>query len=132
MPSDYLTHQLNAHGVLKLENIKTINTNAARFWLTGLLFAVTADLYRLRNNLQRVALLEKCGEKVLEKDNDLKKELTGLKSEQSKIFFELVQDSLDLIIPGSILQYVPVSNGIVGLAGTITSLMGVYGAWPKS
>lgn len=93
---------------------------------------MTADLYRLRNNLQRIALLQKGGEKALEKDNDLKKELAGLKAEQSKILFELIQDSLDVIIPGSILEYIPVSNGVVGLAGTVTSLMGVYGAWPKS
>ena len=35
---------LNAHGVIKLENLKWINTNAARCWLFGLLFAVVKFL----------------------------------------------------------------------------------------
>ena len=119
---------LNAHGIVKFDQIKSINTHAARCWFIGLLFAVTADLYRLRNNMQRIEVLEK----AKSTEDALKKELATLKKEQSKILLETVQDGLDLIIPGSILEYFKVDQGVVGLAGTITSLIGFQAAWPKS
>jgi hypothetical protein len=50
---------LNAQGIWKVNDIQWVNKNAARCWLTGLLFAVAADLYRLRNNMQRLAILQK-------------------------------------------------------------------------
>lgn len=143
-----LSAQLNAQGVIKFDQIKAINTNAARCWFIGLLFAVTADLYRLRNNLQRIQLLEKSD---LRGNDALKKELGTLKKfvtivavlmllllfilydrEKTKIMLETAQDTLDLVIPGSILEYIKVDSGIVGLAGTVTSLIGWQAAWPKS
>ena len=54
------------------------------------------------------------------------------KREHGKIMLETLQDSLDLIIPGTILEYFPVSQGVVGLAGTITSIIGWNAAWPRS
>ena len=44
---------------------------------------------------------------------------------------ELVQDSLDLVIPGSLLEWIPVGPAFVGLVGSITSMMGCWAAWPK-
>ena len=92
---------MNAQGVIQLSSIKSINTNAARCWFFGLLFAVTADLYRLRNNLLRLETIEKAGPKELAANEHLKKEYATLKKEQSKITLELFQDSLDLLIPGT-------------------------------
>ena len=148
-----LNAQLNAQGVVKIDNIKWVNTNAARCWFVGLLFAVCADLYRLRNNLQRLSILSKAstingagGKPALKTDEDaLKKEVATLQKyslincfeslfnsrEQQKIMLEVIQDALDLIIPGSILEYINVSQGVVGLVGTITSIIGWSAAWPR-
>eukprot|EP00158_Paraphelidium_tribonemae_P007505 Partr_v1_DN28272_c3_g1_i1_m76484 putative peroxisomal biogenesis factor 11 len=122
---------LNAFGVVKLENIQWYNKNAARCWLAGLLFAVMADTYRLRNNMQRIDSLHKFGMQKFDNDLSMKREADSLQAEQSKIVLELFQDSLDLIIPASILELVPVSQGVVGMAGTITSFIGCRNAWPK-
>ena len=49
----------------------------------GLLFAVTADLYRLRNNMQRIEVLEKANGQSSE--DGLKKELASLKKYLSSL-----------------------------------------------
>jgi peroxin-11B len=45
---------------------------------------------------------------------------------------QLVSDLCDLTVPSSALGYVNFDDGIVGLAGTLSSVLGVYGAWQKT
>jgi peroxin-11B len=45
---------------------------------------------------------------------------------------QLISDICDLTVPGSALGYVNLDDGIVGLAGTVSSLIGVYGVWQKT
>lgn len=68
----------NAQGVVKVQDIQWYNRNAARCWFFGLIFALTADLYRLRNTVQRLSAIEKGGAKVLAEEADLKKEHAAL------------------------------------------------------
>ena len=125
---------LNANGIVKLNDIKWFNQNAARCWLTGLVFAVAADVYRLRNNVQRLQLLDKAGVKKFDDNqaNAVQKERDSLKKEQKKILVELLQDALDVAIPASLLEYVNWGQGTIGLIGTVTSVIGCRNAWPKS
>jgi hypothetical protein len=43
-----------------------------------------------------------------------------------------LQDLIDLVIPLSLMGIIDVSPGVVGLAGTITSLLGAASLWPSS
>ena len=45
---------------------------------------------------------------------------------------QLIADLCDLTIPSSALGYVTLDDGIVGLAGTMSSLIGVWGIWKKT
>ena len=45
---------------------------------------------------------------------------------------QLISDVCDLTIPGSALGYANLDDGIVGLAGTLSSLIGVYATWNKT
>lgn len=45
---------------------------------------------------------------------------------------QLISDICDLTIPSSALGYVNLDDGIVGLAGTVSSLIGVYSVWQKT
>lgn len=45
---------------------------------------------------------------------------------------QLVSDLCDLTVPSSMLGYVNFDDGFVGLAGTVSSLLGAYGAWQKT
>ncbi len=45
---------------------------------------------------------------------------------------QLISDICDLTVPSSALGYVNLDDGIVGLAGTLSSLIGVYSVWQKT
>ena len=45
---------------------------------------------------------------------------------------QLISDICDLTVPSSALGYVNLDDGIVGLAGTVSSLLGVYSVWQKT
>jgi peroxin-11B len=71
---------LHIVSVIKVSDFKSLQKNSARFWFYGLLFAVAADLYRVRNNFQRQYEMEKA------KGSDTtKKELATLHKEKSKV-----------------------------------------------
>jgi peroxin-11B len=52
--------------------------------------------------------------------------------ERAAINLQLISDFCDLTVPTSALGLVNLDDGIVGLAGTVSSLIGVYGAWKKT
>jgi len=45
---------------------------------------------------------------------------------------QLISDICDLAVPSSALGYINLDDGIVGLAGTVSSLIGVYTVWQKT
>lgn len=45
---------------------------------------------------------------------------------------QLISDICDLSIPSSALGYANLDDGIVGLAGTVSSVLGVYAIWQKT
>ncbi len=52
--------------------------------------------------------------------------------ERAAINLQLLSDLCDLTVPTSALGWTNLDDGIVGLAGTVSSLIGVYGAWKKT
>lgn len=52
--------------------------------------------------------------------------------ETKKVVQSTIQDMIDLIIPLSLMGMIDVSPGVVGLAGTVTSILGAISAWPAS
>ena len=45
---------------------------------------------------------------------------------------QLISDVCDLTIPGSALGYANLDDGIVGLAGTLSSIIGLMAVWKKT
>lgn len=52
--------------------------------------------------------------------------------ERSASQLQLISDLCDLTVPYSALGWVNFDDGIVGLAGTLSSLIGVYSQWKKT
>lgn len=52
--------------------------------------------------------------------------------ERNTTNFQLISDLCDLTIPSSALGYANLDDGIVGLAGTVSSLIGVWSTWKKT
>jgi peroxin-11B len=137
---------LDAMGVKKDPKAKSIQTTAYRFWLTGLLASALAGIYNTYKLRERAKTVD-------EKDAEAKVEkvkiaryvgrscsgiLTGRVTliantrQQRLVNIQLVSDLCDLTVPSSALGYTNFDDGIIGLAGTTSSLLGVYGAWQKT
>lgn len=52
--------------------------------------------------------------------------------ERNAASIQLVSDLCDLTVPATALGFVNLDDGIVGLAGTLSSLLGVYTVWKKT
>lgn len=45
---------------------------------------------------------------------------------------QLISDLCDLTVPSTAIGWASFDDGVVGLAGTVSSLLGVYGVWQKT
>ncbi|KAG0223024.1 peroxisomal biogenesis factor 11 [Mortierella sp. GBAus27b] len=134
----YLTYDalifLDGAGAYKFKEIKRYNELANKFWLAGILFSILTGLYKTRRiQIRRGAAvrnLKQSGEKEGDKSH-AHTELKAIAKEQRDVNWQLLQDALDALIPSSSLGYVNLDDGIVGLVGTITSIMGAQTQWAK-
>lgn len=115
----------DALGVKKDPRAKNIQATAYRFWFTGLTASALAGVY----NTYRLRERSKA---VNEKDAESKVEKVKIARQQHAVNIQLISDLCDLTVPSTMLGYANFDDGIIGLAGTTSSLLGVYGAWQKT
>ncbi|KAK6599047.1 peroxisomal biogenesis factor 11 [Botrytis cinerea] len=116
---------LDAAGIRKSPSTKRIQKEAYRFWLMGLLFSTASGMYSLYNLRQQSAKIDK-------KDGESVVTSKRIEKERAAINMQLLSDLCDLTIPSSAIGLANFDDGIVGLAGTLSSLIGVYGTWKKT
>lgn len=58
--------------------------------------------------------------------------LTTVRRERTSTNLQLMSDLCDLTIPSAALGYANLDDGLVGLAGTVSSMVGVWSAWKKT
>lgn len=122
---DALTY-FDSVGVRKFEGAARLQKEAYRAWLAGLLCNVVAGVYQLYN-LQIAA--KKNTESV---DAEKAVEKKTLEKERGTTQLQLISDLCDCTVPSSALGYVDFDEGVVGLAGTVSSLIGLMAAWSKT
>ena len=113
---------IDAVGIRKLATAKKLQANAYRAWFAGLVCNVLAGLYMLR----------KLGEQekgVKKEDGEGAVEGKKVAAEKRKVRLQLLCDVCDLGVPGSALGYVALDDGMVGLMGTLSSLIGIWTQW---
>ncbi|KAI0133525.1 peroxisomal biogenesis factor 11 [Xylariales sp. AK1849] len=125
----YLTFDLatvlDSVGIRKWEGAKSAQKEAYRFWALGLLCSIvgqTYTLYRLREREGKVDKKE--GEGVVESKT--------IAIERAASQLQLVSDLCDFTVPAAALAWIGFDDGFVGLAGTVSSLIGVYSQWKKT
>jgi hypothetical protein len=106
-----IDHAQWAHkvGYINLQNEKRLTDIHSKAWFFGLLSGAILSAYKLRLQQQK------------ERDE----------SKEFKLKQGLVKNSIDLIIPSARLGWLDVSDTVVGLAGTLTSFIGIYDTYPK-
>ncbi|KAM0794907.1 peroxisomal biogenesis factor 11 [Usnea florida] len=116
---------LDAAGIRPLASVKRLQQEAYRAWFAGLTCNAIAGLYTLWQLRQRDQRVDKSdGEGVVESKKIMK--------ERNTTNLQLISDLCDLTIPSSALGYANLDDGIVGLAGTVSSLIGVWSTWKKT
>ncbi|KAM0286801.1 hypothetical protein ACHAQH_000821 [Verticillium albo-atrum] len=116
---------LDAVGIRKSPRAKTLQREAYRFWAMGIACSIIAQVYTLYRLRQREARVDnKDGEGVVEGKR--------IALERATSRLQLLSDACDLSVPTTALGWVAVDDGVVGLAGTLSSLIGVYTQWKKT
>ncbi|OJI98446.1 hypothetical protein ASPVEDRAFT_80095 [Aspergillus versicolor CBS 583.65] len=116
---------VDAIGFRKLDGVKRIQESAYRSWFSGLLCSVVASVYTLYRLGEKQKTLDlKEGEGVVEAKK--------LEKERSAARIQLFSDLSDLVIPASAIGLANFDDGLVGIAGTVSSLIGLWSQWRKT
>ena len=99
-----------------------------RAWFTGISFSIISSLYQLYRLRERSLKLSSNKGAEAEPIVEGKK----IAKEVNAVRLQLVSDLCDITIPASALGWAKLDDGIVGLAGTGSSLLGVYSTWKKT
>lgn len=129
MTFDAMTY-VDAAGIRKFEGAKRLQQEAYRAWMFGLASNIIAGVYTLYTLQVASRKLEASKSESLdaEKAVEVKKSAKDRQTAQ----LQLISDLCDFTVPSSALGYLNLDDGIVGLAGTVSSLIGLYGAWAKT
>ncbi|KAI9572850.1 peroxisomal biogenesis factor 11 [Boletus coccyginus] len=117
---------------LKPSTTKRVASISNRFWLSGILLSITHGLLkagRLAQEAKKLRASESWGEKELGDVAQREARQLALEKVRSDARYQFTIDILDVWIPASNLGLVNVNDGIVGLAGFISSVMGMYAQW---
>ncbi|CAG8909638.1 unnamed protein product [Penicillium egyptiacum] len=112
-------------GIRKLSSAKRLQDSAYRSWAAGLIFSTVAGVYTLFRLQEKEKTIDrKEGEGVVEAKK--------IEKERSAARIQLISDVCDLAAPLSAVGIVNLDDGIVGIAGTVSSLIGVWSQWRKT
>ncbi|KAF2744769.1 peroxisomal biogenesis factor 11 [Sporormia fimetaria CBS 119925] len=116
---------LDAAKIRPFSGAQRLAREAYRAWFTGLTFSLISSLYSLYRLRERAAVVsEKDGEGVVEKKK--------IQKETNAVRLQLISDLCDITVPSTALGWAKFDDGFVGLAGTVSSLLGVYAQWKKT
>ncbi|KAI1000487.1 hypothetical protein K3495_g7708 [Podosphaera aphanis] len=121
---DAMTY-LDLAGIRKSPSTPRLQREAFKFWMFGLLFSAASGAYSLYSLKQEEAQIDKkSGEGVVASKR--------IEKDRAAINLQLLSDLCDLTIPTSAIGLMSFDEGLVGLAGTVSSLIGVYTQWKKT
>ncbi|KAF2097715.1 peroxisomal biogenesis factor 11 [Rhizodiscina lignyota] len=122
---DHLT-MLDSAGIRPSPNAKRIQREAYKAWLAALTFSAVAGVYKLYGQQQRARTLNK-------QEAEGAVEVKKLERERGETTRQLISDLCDITVPTFALGYSNVlDDGLVGLAGTLSSILGLVQQWQKT
>ncbi|KAI6044947.1 peroxisomal biogenesis factor 11 [Pisolithus marmoratus] len=122
---------------IKLINLKPSTSQKVtrvsnQFWLSGILFSIVHDLLkagRLAVDVKKLRLPDNQGEKDLADETQRELKQFALQKMRADVRYQFIIDMMDIWIPASNLGLVNVNDGIVGLVGLASSIMGMRAQW---
>jgi len=122
---DNITY-VDSVGVYKWQQAKDVQRRAWQAWFVGIVCNVAAGVYKLYS--LRVAEKKERDSTDAEKAVELKK----LRKDRVDVQLQLFCDLCDLTVPATQLGYAKIDDGLVGLLGTVSSILGLQQAWAKA
>ena len=128
-------------GIRKLASAKRLQESAYRSWAAGLIFSAVAGVYTLVRLQEKEKTIDrKEGEGVVEAKKIEKYGFVpavngrdaNFSRERSAARVQLISDVCDLAAPLSAVGILNLDDGIVGISGTVSSLIGVWSQWRKT
>ncbi|KAJ1648840.1 Peroxisomal membrane protein PMP27 [Dispira simplex] len=129
------------HGaqVYRFKNNPTLVRLGARLWLAAIACSWLTGVYELYQIHIRAAVIpphllvrgKREKGQTSNVNEEAQREAQVLGDQCRKVTRQLIQDSLDILIPSHTLKYHSLGEGVVGLAGTITAFMGGEPHWKK-
>ncbi|KAF2200578.1 peroxisomal biogenesis factor 11 [Delitschia confertaspora ATCC 74209] len=116
---------LDATNIKKFATAQRLSRRAYQAWFTGISFSIASSIYSLYKSRERAA-------KINEKEGEGAVERKKVERETAALKLQLVSDLCDITIPASALGWANFDDGFVGLAGTVSSVLGVYTQWKKT
>ncbi|KAF8844038.1 peroxisomal biogenesis factor 11 [Paxillus ammoniavirescens] len=117
---------------LKPSTNQRVTKISNQLWLSGILLSITHALLkagRLAQEAKKLRASQSWGEKDL--GDEAQREVKQLALEKMRVDtrYQFIIDILDIWIPASNLGLTNVNDGVVGLAGFISSVMGMLAQW---
>ncbi|KAJ5998263.1 hypothetical protein N7451_006073 [Penicillium sp. IBT 35674x] len=116
---------MDAIGVRKMAATKRLEKLAYRAWMAGLTCNVIASIYSLWKMQQK-------GKTVNHKEGEGAIEARKTHRERSNTCAQLIATLCDLTIPISKLEFANINDGVIGMTGTVSSLIGIWCQWRKT
>ncbi|KAJ4299101.1 Peroxisomal membrane protein PMP27 [Kalmusia sp. IMI 367209] len=122
---------LDATSIHKFNASQRLLREGYRAWFTGISFSILSSLYSLYRLRERsLKLSSSHSSKAAEAEPVVEEK--KIAREANAIRLQLLSDLCDITIPATALGWAKFDDGIVGLAGTVSSLLGVYTQWKKT
>ncbi|KAJ1950891.1 Peroxisomal membrane protein PMP27 [Linderina macrospora] len=127
---------LGSLSVVTLRDAGKVGRTAQRGWMVAIVCQLLAAVYQLRSLRMREVDLERVRRHVEKSadvmgDREIAVEQQIIKSQAQAARRQLVVAALDLTIPVKGLGLLPINEGLVALAGTVTSLLGAQDVLAK-
>lgn len=116
---------LDASGIYKSERLRSLQKAAQKAWLIGIVFSLVSGAYTLKGIADKAKTIDR-------KSGEGKVEAGRLLKAKQAASTQLVSDLADFCIPASGLGYLNLDDGFVGLAGMVSSIIGLKSAWSKT
>lgn len=107
-------------------DLALVNKRAAQFWMAGISLNVISGLYKHQQVQARLRRIRRSSKAAGEQEKEEKKyQLQSASAQAVAVRLQLLQDFCDILSPSSTLGYHSLNDGVIGGAGTISSLLGL-------
>ncbi|KAI9319421.1 peroxisomal biogenesis factor 11 [Dichotomocladium elegans] len=121
-----------AIGFYRPAGIDRITNFGQRCWFISLFASILSSLYKYRQlNTKAIQLAKVKRLQDGDKDSEITAQEKALSKQLRATSYQLLQDVVDIVIPSGNLGWLPVDEGVIGIAGMITAWMAMKTQWEK-